>query len=41
MGYVQIDITYGAHKGYEDIPSDADLRNDLGEHGFSMARRKE
>lgn len=37
----QIDITNGADQGYEDVPGDADHRDNLREHGceYRMAKR--
>ena len=37
---IQPDVTNCANTGYENIPRDADHRNDLGEHGYSIAKGK-
>ena len=37
---VQRDITNCADTRYEDIPEEADHRNELGKHGYSITKEK-
>lgn len=36
--HLQVNVSNRADAGYEDVPSDADLRNDLGVHEYSMTK---